>query len=139
VINTIHLITTSALVGIIWIIQLVHYPGFKFIAQDSTQDFHLLHTSRITPIVAPLMCAELVFTCLDIYKKPNAVSGLHLALVLIIWLSTFIMQVPLHQKLKLEFEQESIDKLIKTNWIRTSAWTLKLMSMIYFFRSLPYA
>jgi len=139
VINTIHLIITSALVGIIWLIQLVHYPGFKYLDSDLTRDFHKMHTSKITPIVAPLMCAEMGLTCIDIYKQPSAATVLHLALVIIIWLSTFMMQVPLHQKLTVEYDQKSINKLIKTNWIRTSAWTLKLISMIYFFGSLPYA
>ena len=130
-IDTIHLVITSILVGIIWIIQRVHYPTFRYISTELSDEFHKMHTRDITPIVAPLMVAELCLVFYDLYNGPSAVSWIHLVLVIIIWASTFGMQVPLHQKLSMQFSLDIVKKLIRTNWIRTIAWTAKLASMVY--------
>ena len=48
-----------------------------------------------------------------------------LILVLIIWASTFFVQVPLHEKLAAAFDAKVQQRLVLTNWIRTIAWTLR--------------
>lgn len=130
-ISTIHLVITSALVGIIWIIQRVHYPAFRYIATDKSDDFHSLHTRDITPLVAPLMVGELVIVSYDVYTLRSFDTWVLLALVLVIWVSTFRIQVPLHQKLSARYSQDHVEKLIRSNWIRTLSWTAKLSIMLY--------
>ena len=42
-----------------------------------------------------------------------------------IWLSTFAVQVPIHNRLAEGVNIDLIAKLVRTNWIRTAAWTLR--------------
>jgi len=118
------------LVGIIWLIQLVHYPAFMQVDKEKWMEFHRNHTTYITPIVAPLMCAELGLTVYSLYQGVSFMGWIQLALVLVIWASTFGMQVPLHQKLAEGYEPRYIKRLVSTNWVRTFAWTIKLASMM---------
>jgi len=90
-----------------------------------------MHTRDITPVVAPLMVAELCIVSYDVYSALTTTSLIHLALVIITWGSTFGIQVPLHQKLSSTYSLDKVEKLVRTNWVRTVAWTAKLASMIY--------
>ncbi len=121
------------LVGIIWIIQRVHYPAFKYVGSAKADDFHHMHTLNITPIVAPLMVAELILVCYEVYIGSHSVAWIYLLLVLIIWGSTFGIQVPLHNRLSSSYKGDEVERLIKTNWIRTVAWSVKLAVMFYYF------
>ena len=47
------------------------------------------------------------------------------ALLGIIWLSTFLLQVPAHQKLTSGFDERIHRRLVATNWLRTFAWTAR--------------
>lgn len=126
-----HLVVTSILVGIIWIIQMVHYPSFRFVSRENFDPFHRHHTSSITPIVAPAMVIELSLVIYICYREFSIINLTQLTFVLIVWISTFLIQVPIHNKLAEVFSQELVEKLIKTNWVRTILWTAKLLMMIY--------
>ena len=45
--------------------------------------------------------------------------------MLLIFLSTLFLQVPMHQKLEYGYNNQSINYLINTNWIRTFLWVIK--------------
>jgi len=83
----------------------------------------------ISFVVAPLMIAEALAAILTIfYQPPNAdwrVLWFGLILVAVVWASTFLLQVPLHERLALGFDAEMHRALVNTNWIRTIAWTLR--------------
>lgn len=124
-IQFINLIVNAILVGLIWMVQCVHYPSFHFIGKH-VDAYHSFHVRSITPVVAPLMIIELMTSILLFYFDPNLLYGILLLLVVFIWLSTFLIQVPVHQKLKDDWNKEKINFLIKSNWIRTILWSLKL-------------
>ena len=138
----IHLFTTFALFGLIWTIQLVHYPFFQQIEPEQFKEILLKHGKRITPLVAPLMVIELGTA---IYLVIYAVShfNYHLAglvLVIMIWLSTFFIQVPLHSALIQKHNREKIRRLIGTNWIRTILWSVKsVIGLMMLFEILGYS
>ena len=48
-----------------------------------------------------------------------------LALLAVIWLSTALVQVPLHRRLQGGFDAAAHRRLVRTNWLRTAAWTLR--------------
>lgn len=131
-----NLIITWTLVGLIWVIQLVHYPTFNFIEEASFLAFHKHHTASITVIVMPLMLAELV---LGFYlaRQFQWFYLLPLLLVFLIWLSTFLIQVPIHNQLGSGKDAVLIQKLVKTNWIRTILWTTKAIWISYYFIRIP--
>ena len=123
-----HLIATSVMVGVIWIIQLVHYPSFHFIELKQYTTFQRFHMSRISYVVIPAMLTEL-FTLILIIISMDQIDTLVLAsaiLLIFIWLITAVFFSGVHQKLTLGYDQTVVDKLVKLNWGRTLLWTLRL-------------
>lgn len=133
-IRLLHLIATSAMCGIIWIIQLVHYPAFLYVDVLKATSFELFHQNAITPIVLPLMLLE-VATFGLLFKQGERdrgflCSGIILA---ILWLSTFLIQTPIHQELEFGLSPDLITKLILTNWIRTLGWSIRIILILKLF------
>ncbi len=125
-IEIINLIVTWFLVGLIWIIQVVHYPTFLLFEKSDFLKFHHFHTKSITWIVGPMMAAELILGGWLTWQNAFEMNYLIPFLLLIgIWASTLLVQIPLHTKLADDQNESNIRKLISTNWIRTILWTLK--------------
>ena len=81
--------------------------------------------------VAPLMIAELLLVIkITIQHYNNEIIILISILTLIIWLSTFCIQVPVHNSISKKITQNQITFLIKSNYIRTFCWLLKLILSI---------
>lgn len=116
-------------VGLIWVIQLVHYPSFLFIDPIEFSSFHGHHTYYMGVIAAPLMLAELGLGSYLAFKSKKYIYPL--VIIIIIWISTFCVQVPLHNQLEDSMDQEVIQQLIQTNWIRTGLWSLKLVILFF--------
>lgn len=115
--------------GLIWMVQWVHYPSFRFIPESNKQ-FHKHHTRSITPLVLPVMVLEIVTASSLAYQSQNIVFGLNWILLILIWASTFFLSVPLHSQLEAEMHPHTIEKLISTNWPRTVLWTLRSLLLI---------
>ena len=121
-----YLMISWGLVVLIWIIQLVHYPSFHYIDPNKFSDFHQHHSKSITIIVMPLMLAELIIGFLQAYRSGfTSIELIALAMIIGVWLSTFFIQIPLHNQLSIENNSTVVNKLVKTNWIRTFLWTGK--------------
>jgi hypothetical protein len=60
-----------------------------------------------------------------VWAKDSIHAAVAFGFVVIIWLSTFLLQVPIHKKLRSGKEDSHIKRLVATNWIRTIAWSLK--------------
>lgn len=114
------------LTGLIWTVQLVHYPSFRFVNEENYPAFQYHHTHRIDKIVIPLMVAEITTSFglfwVDGYFSLNAIG---FYIVLLIWASTGIFSVPAHSKLEKGKNLSAINQLVNTNWIRTALWTIK--------------
>jgi hypothetical protein len=132
------LVAGAALAGLIWTTQLVHYPAFRFVAPGRFAAFHAFHSRAISTLVVPLMTAELAAAALLAVTVAPALrvqAWLTLGLVLVAWASTFFLQVPLHGRLGLGPDDDAIERLIATNWVRTAAWTLKLPLALWLLRA----
>lgn len=117
-IKLLELLISSGLLILIWLIQILHYPSFRFVDPTQFTTFAGFHGARISLIVMPLMLAELG---LAFYFRSPIILGLIIA----IWASTFFLQVPCHNKLVVAYDPQIIERLISTNWIRTVLWTIK--------------
>tara|TARA_Y100000991_G_C21920564_1_gene326319 strand:- start:532 stop:885 length:354 start_codon:yes stop_codon:yes gene_type:complete len=108
----------------------------KFIPKERFVEYHNFHSMRISILAMPLMFAELVTSLMLFYQNfNNAIQTIFLAnliIVVLIWLSTFLIQVPLHNALSKEKNTKKLSKLICTNWIRTILWTGRSVLMILF-------
>lgn len=124
-----HLASTLFMAGVIWFVQVVHYPLFARTAATEFPAYELTHTRLTTFVVAPPMLAELASALLLLWMRPASVSklqcGIGVALLSVIWLSTFALQVPAHNSLSAGFDPAVHRKLLSTNWLRTAAWTLR--------------
>jgi len=118
------------LLGVIWQVQILQYPGFRLLKDSDFAKHHAFHTRRISYVVILPMLLELgtSFLLLFIDFKPhNTINSIAFLVVLTIWGSTFFVQVQLHKKLKNEAGNISkvVNELVTTNWIRTVLWSFK--------------
>ncbi|MHC4828891.1 MAG: hypothetical protein ACYTFT_00815 [Planctomycetota bacterium] len=120
--------STLAMVGLIWFVQVVHYPLMARVGVDGFHAYESAHVESTTRVVVPLMLIELataVLLCLVGGAVPFPQAALGLVLLVGIWLSTFALQVPLHTRLSQRFDAEAHRRLVRTNWIRTALWTAR--------------
>lgn len=131
----IQLVTTGMMTGLIWFVQIVHYPLLAHVGDVTLHGYHQRHMKQTTWLVMPLMLLEvasaiaLPFVLMDTVLQAMAWVGL--GLLLAIWLSTFAIQVPLHRRIELARTAASVDLLVQTNWLRTVAWSLRLLIVLF--------
>lgn len=119
---------TFILIGLIWTIQLVHYPLFAKVGKEDFPLYHSAHSTQITILVLPLMLVELfssIYIVSFLQDSKYHAQCIGLICLGIVWLSTFVLQVPLHKRLTAGFDLSLVRTLVKTNWVRTIAWTTK--------------
>ena len=119
--------------GVIWVVHLLHYPGFVFVEKSQFADFHKFHTNKISIIVVPVMLIELFTTIYWVFftQLPSVLTVGSLVIVLAIWLATFSLQVPLHNTLSKGYDRNKIDKLVSTNGIRAGLWSIKAILSLF--------
>lgn len=128
--------STLFLVGLIWFVQVVHYPLFARIGMEEFTRYHAAHTSATTREVALPMLAEAVTSAVLAWSPPTADAAaacwVGLGLVIVIWTSTTMLQVPRHQTLATSFDTGTHRALVRTNWIRNVAWSVRggLMAIV---------
>ena len=121
-----HLFATFAMTGIIWFVQIVHYPMLGRLPRENFPALEREHCDRTGFVVAPPMLVEaftLVWLLLCGFDSPLFLFTA--ALLGVVWLSTFGLQVPLHRSLLGGWNDTAHRRLVLTNWIRTAAWTLR--------------
>lgn len=121
-----HAAVTWALLGLIWTIQSVHYPMFEDVGRQEFPACHQRHMARITWVVGPLMLAEAGSAGLLVwFGERSPFFLLSLAAMAVVWVSTIIFQIPLHEKLTEEPSSPMVRRLVRSNWWRTVAWTAR--------------
>lgn len=123
------------MVGVIWYVQLVHYPLFSLVDRTQFKDFQRRHEKWTSVVVAPAMLVE-IFTLgwLVVFLPDAAFPGLlklSLGLLVVIWLSTFLLQVPAHRVLEGGFDVKAHQNLVLTNWVRTLLWSVRGATLVW--------
>ena len=104
----------------------IHYPLFAQVGRETFVAYHQRHSRQITWIVAPLMFAELgtaAWLVLAGTRDPWLLASL--PLLAFNWLSIWLVQIPLHDKLATGFDERAHQRLVTTNWWRTAAWSAR--------------
>lgn len=131
----VHLGSTLAMAGLIWFVQIVHYPLFAHVGPERFASYEALHSQLTSLVVVPLMCTEAFTAAALLWLRPPGVSfalaAAGLALVVLIWLSTFFVQVPLHQALAAGFDADAHRRLVGSNWVRTVLWSLRAVVVLW--------
>ena len=124
-----HFAATWYLVGLCWLIQRVQYPLMDQVGRANYAAYEQAHVSRIGPVVAPVMLIELatglwlVFEGDPMFRSTSFLVAM--GVLIAIWVSTFLVQVPLHDRLVGGFDVAAHASLVSTNWIRTIGWTIR--------------
>lgn len=121
-----HFAVSLALAAVLWTVQLVIYPAFKFIDPNHFGKWHYRYTGAITWIVAPLMLTQFAGVAgrFVVLGRPDSIWWVELFCTLIAWAVTFLVSVPLHNRLQRERNEAAMNSLVRTNWWRTIAWSL---------------
>jgi hypothetical protein len=121
----IHAAACWFMVGVIWFVQLVHYPLFGGVGEDGFVAYAADHSRRTTWVVAPAMLIELGTGVLLLTRRPEGIGWgwpvAGLALLGLVWGSTALAQVPRHRRLG----AAAWRGLVATNWVRTGAWSVR--------------
>lgn len=124
-----NLLLASFMTGLIWFVQVVHYPLFAMVDGPGSSAYAARHQAATTWVVGPVMLAELVVAIWLAVAPPSGVPAwiprVALGLLVVVWLSTALWQVPLHQRLLGGHDGSTIASLVAGNWIRTAAWTAR--------------
>lgn len=129
-------IASGAMCGLIWFVQVVHYPMFARVVGEHARQYAVEHQQRTTLVVGPLMLVEMAAALMIAVNPPpgidRVVAMVGLALVLGVWLSTALVQMPLHARLSRDGHDPAvIDALVRTNWARTALWTARALLSVW--------
>ena len=129
-----HLIFTSIMTGVIWVIQIVHYPSFHFIEKELYTAFQKFHMNKISIIVMPIMLAELITGIMLFLDKSSKSPFLTISIIILvlIWLITGVFFTKAHNELIAGYQELVVNQLVAMNWIRTLLWTLRLLLLTCF-------
>ncbi len=121
------LISAWFMTGVIWFVQIVHYPLFAAVGVDGFRDYHTAHARLTTWVVAlPMLIELLAAGRLALVAEPGVppmLSWLGFVLALSVWASTMLVQVPLHDQLARGFDLETQRRLVLTNLARAILWS----------------
>jgi len=123
----INTVATLYMTGLIWMVQIVHYPLFAEVGSEQFPEYARKHQFLTTIAVGPPMLAEALSSILLAWHIPPGTSPFMviagIVIVASIWISTAAIQVPCHGKLEDGFKKSIHKRLVLSNWFRTVAWT----------------
>jgi hypothetical protein len=136
-----HLNSTLLMAGLIWFVQIVHYPLMAGVGRGVFRDYARLHQMRTTWVVAGPMLVELGTGAwlLAVAPELRATWSFIAATMLlaVIWASTAWWQVPIHRALAEGYDGWLIRRLVRSNWVRTLAWSGRAALLSVAFESNP--
>lgn len=127
----IRLSVDSGLFVLIWLVQVIIYPSFRYIDRAGLNYWHQQYTRKILYFVGPLLFVQTAVIALQVLFDPLVymVDGLLLAGI---WINTFFIAIPIHNAIdRGESLEKNILKLLRVNRWRAFLWTaLLLLSVV---------
>lgn len=124
-----NLLATWTMVGVIWFVQIVHYPLLAVVPVESAASTAVEHQRRTGFVVGPPMAIEGVTTLLLLWSRPDGVSvwlpWVAAVLLAVALGSTVLLSVPRHERMARQPDAKVGRELVITNWPRTIAWTAR--------------
>jgi uncharacterized membrane protein len=129
-----HVAATLYMTGLIWFVQLVHYPLMARVGEQVFAEYEVEHQRRTGWAVGPAMLIEMVtavwLLIMPVETLGPTIGWIGLGLLVVIWISTAAVQVPLHRKLEVGFNPHFIRQLATTNWLRTVLWSARSVLLL---------
>ncbi|MGB3683914.1 MAG: hypothetical protein WA990_15670 [Rubrobacteraceae bacterium] len=130
-----HVGATLFMVGLIWFVQVVHYPLFGSVGEDRFVGYAEAHSRLTSLVVGPPMLLEAATTTVLLFVRPAAIPATAawagFVLLAAIWVSTALLQVPRHTALGEGFNAASHRFLLASNWIRTVCWSARGLLVLW--------
>ena len=122
-----NLVATCVMVGVIWFVQLVHYPLLALIGIDRAPEIAIEHQRRTAWVVGLPMAVEGVTTLVLLFARPDGVDAwlawLGAVILAVVLASTVLLSVPLHERMANSPDTTIGRRLVVTNWPRTLGWS----------------
>jgi len=117
---------------LIWLVQLIIYPSFKYYHATNLFNWHKTYTSNIAIVVMPLMLGQLIVYGFLLFTQPTNFNIFGFIITVSLWISTFLQFVPLHSTISnREISEKLLNQLVLRNWLRTSLWTILFFSSLF--------
>jgi hypothetical protein len=120
-----HAAISLALACVLWLVQLVIYPAFRFIDPREFSRWHYRYTGAVTWVVAPLIWLQTagVVGRFLFLQSPDLLWAIECFHTILAWAVTVTVSVPLHSQLQRARNEKTMRKLVVTNWVRTASWS----------------
>lgn len=122
-----HVASALGLVGIIWTVQIVHYPLMALVGGDRFVAYEAAHAPRMAAVVMLPWTLQGLTTAWLLVARPGGVPGWSLAVAAataaVPVIVTVVWSVPAHARLAHGFDASVHRRLVRTNWVRTWGWT----------------
>jgi len=129
---TLHDFCVVWMTSLIWLVQVLIYPNFRFISEADFKVFHKRHCDRIALLVAPMMIQPFALVMIYFFSGSDFTSGfstewkIHTAAITLIYATTAIFSARQHTLLSRGKDDLTINRLILWNWPRTLLWSAEL-------------
>lgn len=132
-------IASGAMCGVIWFVQVVHYPLFGY-GDAASSDYARENQHRTGRVVIPFMLVEGLAAGAIAWRPPPGVSFpvaiVGVAMVAALWLSTALVQMPLHARLAADGHAPAVvARLVRSNWLRTALWSARAVLATWMLRA----
>lgn len=127
--------STWFMTGLIWFVQIVHYPLFAAVGLEQFPAYAERHRQLTSLVVAGPMLTEIITALLlaVLWKRSDSLLlwGCF-ALVFAIWICTLCFSIPCHEKLcSTGFSSTTHQYLVTSNWLRTIFWTIRALLLAF--------
>ena len=126
-----NLVASCVMVGVIWFVQLVHYPLLALIGSDRAPTVAVEHQRRTAWVVGPPMAVEGITTLVLLFARPDGVDAwlawAGASLLALVLASTVLLSVPLHERMANTPDETIGRRLVATNWPRTIGWSARAL------------
>ncbi len=116
--------------AVIWLVQVLVYPNFRLVADSDFKAFHKRHCDRISFLVGPMIAEPFFVAMVVLEGERNFEWIFHAISIGLILAATAILSAPTHSLLANGKNEYSINRLIRSNWIRTILWSIQLILIL---------
>ncbi|MDY7106059.1 MAG: hypothetical protein S0880_33165 [Actinomycetota bacterium] len=124
-----NLVATCVMTGVIWFVQVVHYPLFTEVGTGTYRAYQREHMRRTTWVVGAPMAVEGTTTLALLVTRPDGVPAwapwAGAVLVAVVYGTTAIVSAPTHGRLTDGFDERAHRRLVATNWVRSIGWSAR--------------
>lgn len=120
--------TSCFMSGLIWTMQILSYPLLALVGIGNVPGYEQAHNRRFIRLVGPGVAVAITSAVIMLFWRthgvPVAVPIAALVLLAVIIASTIRHGAPAHARLAQQFDPAVHALLVRTNWIRTAAWSV---------------